>query len=97
MPRTDIVERFQLALLLSVIALRNLIEISGSTFAMLPASYIPLSIIPSFSALQSIVSPALIVIMSEMLVDWLKHAFITKFNHIRPGWPQPFVPRHDPS
>jgi len=22
--------------------------------------------------------------MSEMLVDWLKHAFITKFNHIRP-------------
>jgi hypothetical protein len=23
--------------------------------------------------------------MSEMLVDWLKHAFITKFNHIRPS------------
>jgi len=22
---------------------------------------------------------------SEMLVDWLKHAFITKFNHIRPS------------
>lgn len=21
--------------------------------------------------------------MSEMAVDWLKHAFITKFNHIR--------------
>lgn len=84
MDSTDIVERFQLALLLSVIALRNLIEISGSTFAMLPASYIPLSVIPSFSALQSIISPAAIVLMSEMLVDWLKHAFITKFNHIRP-------------
>lgn len=23
--------------------------------------------------------------VSEMLVDWLKHAFITKFNHIRPS------------
>ena len=22
---------------------------------------------------------------SEMIVDWLKHAFITKFNHIRPS------------
>jgi hypothetical protein len=25
------------------------------------------------------------VLCSEMLVDWLKHAFITKFNHIRPS------------
>lgn len=23
--------------------------------------------------------------ISEMLVDWLKHAFISKFNHIRPS------------
>lgn len=23
------------------------------------------------------------VMLSEILVDWLKHAFITKFNHIR--------------
>jgi hypothetical protein len=23
--------------------------------------------------------------ISEILVDWLKHAFITKFNHIRPS------------
>lgn len=27
----------------------------------------------------------LTVLVSEMLVDWLKHAFITKFNHIRPS------------
>lgn len=27
--------------------------------------------------------PVIIVIVSEMLVDWLKHAFITKFNHVR--------------
>jgi hypothetical protein len=25
------------------------------------------------------------VMLSEALVDWLKHAFITKFNHIRPS------------
>jgi hypothetical protein len=25
------------------------------------------------------------VLACEMLVDWLKHAFITKFNHIRPS------------
>ncbi|GAA98908.1 uncharacterized protein L969DRAFT_51170 [Mixia osmundae IAM 14324] len=81
----DIVERFQLALLLFIIALRNLIEISGSTFSMLPTSYIPISIIPSMSVLQTIFSPAVIVLMSEMIVDWLKHAFITKFNHIRPA------------
>lgn len=23
------------------------------------------------------------VILCEMLVDWLKHGFITKFNHVR--------------
>ena len=27
--------------------------------------------------------PVVFVIMSEMAVDWLKHAFITKFNHVR--------------
>lgn len=75
----DIVERFQLGLMLSIVALRNLIELSGSTFSLLPTSFIP--VLPSFSILQSIFSPALIVIASEMLVDWLKHAFITKFNH----------------
>lgn len=25
------------------------------------------------------------VLISEQVVDWLKHAFITKFNHIRPS------------
>lgn len=29
--------------------------------------------------------PVLTVMTSEMIVDWLKHAFITKFNHIRPS------------
>ena len=29
--------------------------------------------------------PVLTVLMSEIFVDWLKHAFITKFNHLRPS------------
>lgn len=35
----DIVERFQLALMLSVIALRNMIEMAGSEVAFLPKSF----------------------------------------------------------
>ena len=31
------------------------------------------------------IQPVLTVMLSETLVDWLKHAFITKFNHIRPS------------
>lgn len=27
--------------------------------------------------------PVLFVLASEMMVDWLKHAFIAKFNHVR--------------
>lgn len=30
-------------------------------------------------------TPVVMVITSELLVDWLKHAFITKFNQIRPS------------
>ncbi|KAJ9113887.1 hypothetical protein QFC19_000081 [Naganishia cerealis] len=74
----DIVERFQLGLMLSVIALRNMIEMSGSEIAFLPKSFVK-----GKSLLDTILSPVLIVILSEMAVDWLKHAFITKFNHIR--------------
>ncbi|WVR04077.1 hypothetical protein IAU60_001076 [Kwoniella sp. DSM 27419] len=74
----DIVERFQLSLMLSVIALRNMIEMSGSDIAFLPKSFIR-----GKSLVDSILSPVLFVIVSEMIVDWLKHAFITKFNHVR--------------
>lgn len=75
----DIVERFQLMLMLSVIAFRNLIELSGSDFYFLPRAFIK-----SNSKLETIFSPVIIVMLSEIFVDWLKHAFITKFNHIRP-------------
>lgn len=36
----DIVERFQLGLMLSVIAVRNMIEMSGSDLAFLPKSFV---------------------------------------------------------
>lgn len=81
----DMVERFQLAFYLTMISTRNLIEVSGSTFSSLPTSFVPVSLSPSFSLLQSTFSPAAIVFLSEIFVDWLKHAFITKFNHIRPS------------
>ncbi|BGP03210.1 Endoplasmic reticulum membrane protein 65 [Rhodotorula toruloides] len=89
----DIVERFQLALMLFIIALRNLIELSSasssSLFSFLPASFRSVSLtlpsLPTLSLLQAIFSPAVVVLVSECFVDWLKHAFITKFNHIRPG------------
>lgn len=89
---TDIVERFQLGIMLFIIALRNLIELSSasssSLFSFLPASFslsLTLPSLPTLSLLQTIFSPAIIVLISECFVDWLKHAFITKFNHIRPA------------
>ncbi|WAQ83533.1 hypothetical protein PtA15_3A904 [Puccinia triticina] len=88
----DIVERFQLFLMLTIIAIRNLIEMSGSstssshahsyTYHYLPAS---LNLSPTLSLIEKIFTPVFVVMLSEVLVDWLKHAFITKFNHIRPG------------
>lgn len=78
--------------MLFIIALRNLIELSSassaSLFSLLPASFsltLAIPTLPTLLLLQTIFSPALIVLMSECAVDWLKHAFITKFNHIRPA------------
>lgn len=69
--QVDILERFQLSIYLIIIAFRNLSEVN---FLVLP-----------FSALLSnLIIPASMVYLSELLVDWLKHAFITKFNHIHP-------------
>ncbi|SJX63326.1 uncharacterized protein SRS1_14146 [Sporisorium reilianum f. sp. reilianum] len=82
----DIVERFQLTFMLSAIGLRNLIELSGGSLELsaspLPASF---TVFPSLSLLETVLTPVCIVLASECIVDWLKHAFITKFNHIRPA------------
>jgi hypothetical protein len=42
---------------------------------------------PSTAPIGSLIhsKPVATVLLSEIVVDWLKHAFITKFNHIRPS------------
>lgn len=97
----DVVERFQLWLMLIIIALRNIVEMGGLSILsvgedaadMLRENTAPLrtnSIIPnSFTVLPNwvgeVLSPFLLVLGSEALVDWLKHAYITKFNNVKPS------------
>ncbi|KLO18363.1 DUF747-domain-containing protein [Schizopora paradoxa] len=83
----DIVERFTLSLMLFTIAFRNLIELSGSEFDFSEGVVLPLSFgwWKGGNVLWTILYPVMTVLISEQLVDWLKHAFITKFNHIRPS------------
>jgi len=100
----DIVERFQLWIVLIIIAMRNVVEI-GSLWipgagveisaddlpvkiplhnaSIIPASF---TILPSWLVSGEVLSPFLIVIGSEMLVDWIKHAYINKFNNIKPNF-----------
>ncbi|KAJ5173267.1 hypothetical protein N7492_005860 [Penicillium capsulatum] len=121
----DVVERFQLWLMLTIIASRNIVETGafnfigdfglGSSFSgqsststnstplstpprtassILPQSFtfFPSSILSSFSNVNSfiptlaqVLGPFLVVLGSEMFVDWLKHAYINKFNNYRPA------------
>ncbi|MCJ1351028.1 MAG: hypothetical protein MMC33_001010 [Icmadophila ericetorum] len=83
----DVVERFQLWLMLVIIASRNIIETNSlgssslsSAFGILPRSW---TIFPSWTS--QILTPFLLVLGTEMLVDWLKHAYITKFNNTKPN------------
>ena len=85
----DIVERFQLSVLLAAIGVRNLIEVAGAssmsgsgTLGPLPTSF---DLYPYVNVVFRTINPVLTVLLSEVLVDWLKHAFITKQNHIRPA------------
>ncbi|KAK6436455.1 hypothetical protein LTR95_007350 [Oleoguttula sp. CCFEE 5521] len=98
----DVVERFQLWLMLLVIALRNIVEVGGITasFSAITSTTAGSDNATSFSSKASIIpraftltprwtgevlGPFLIVLGSEMLVDWLKHAYITKFNNVKPA------------
>lgn len=119
----DVVERFQLWLMLTIIASRNIVETGAFNFignlgtgfggqasastnstplstpprtasSILPQSFtiVPSSIIASFSQINSflptlaqVLGPFLVVLGSEMVVDWLKHAYINKFNNTRPA------------
>lgn len=92
----DIVERFQLWLMLMIIALRNIVEVGGLNFlngaveglststpksnSILPNSF---TVLPSWTG--EVLSPFVLVLGSEMVVDWIKHAYITKFNNVKPA------------
>ncbi|CAO0801987.1 unnamed protein product [Mucor circinelloides] len=81
----DIVERFQQYAFLFIITLRNVIELSESgPSSILPSTFVPLFKLPATTSLNTLMTPVVMVIASELMVDWLKHAFITKFNQIRP-------------
>lgn len=82
----DIVERFQQCAFLFIITLRNVIELSESgPSSILPSTFVPLFKLPASTSLNTLMTPVVMVISSELMVDWLKHAFITKFNQIRPS------------
>lgn len=76
---SDVAERFKLLLFLSIIGIRNLVAKSRNISSIIPFTWC-LNI--STSGIQS--SPTFNVIGSEIIVDWIKHAYITKFNRIRP-------------
>lgn len=100
----DVVERFQLWLMLVIIGMRNVVEVGGlsiasthfptpggsvagainATTAPLRSTLIPnaFSLIPSWSG--EVLTPFLVVLGSEILVDWVKHCFVTKFNNVKP-------------
>ncbi|KAJ5720945.1 uncharacterized protein N7483_008879 [Penicillium malachiteum] len=119
---SDVVERFQLWLMLTIIASRNIVEtgafsfigiglgssfsgqststnstplstpprsassILPQSFTFFPSSILSLSHVNSFiPTLAQVLGPFLIVLGSEMFVDWLKHAYINKFNNYRPA------------
>lgn len=97
----DIVERFQLWIMLLIIGMRNVVEVGGlsvpgagldvgpdeasprHTSSNMPASF---TMIPSWLMSGEVLSPFLIVVGSEMLVDAIKHAYVTKFNNIKPAF-----------
>lgn len=101
----DIVERFQIWIVLFIIGLRNMVEVGGLTVpgtgielgdegissgkmplhnaSMLPTSF---NILPSWLWSAEVFSPFVVVILSEVLVDTVKHAYINKFNNIKPNF-----------
>ncbi|KAK9329180.1 eukaryotic membrane protein family-domain-containing protein [Lipomyces starkeyi] len=75
----DISERFQLWVMLLIIGLRNIVEISASSTGIIPQSWKGMNTI-----LGAFCGPAIVVLGSEVCVDWLKHSYIAKFNKLKP-------------
>ncbi|KAJ1737900.1 hypothetical protein LPJ72_000055 [Coemansia sp. Benny D160-2] len=74
------------------------ISSGGASAGMLPPAQLPVSfdkatpsafgpLLPSWVSMplvNRIITPILMVLGSEILIDWIKHAFVTKLNWIRP-------------
>ncbi|KAG2731276.1 hypothetical protein G9P44_005692 [Scheffersomyces stipitis] len=82
----DLTERFQLLFMLGIIALRNLLQLNSNHIGLIPNSW------KSWNTwFGAIFGPGIVVIGSEILVDWLKHCYISKFNKVRPRVYRNFV------
>ncbi|KAK5125026.1 hypothetical protein LTR85_001217 [Meristemomyces frigidus] len=104
----DVVERFQLWLMLLIIALRNIVEVGGLSISLSTALTGAATATDSFGANATgapltsgfvipkaftlfpkwtgeVLGPFLIVLGSEMAVDWVKHCYIAKFNNVKPN------------
>lgn len=72
----DITERFQLTAMLFIIGMRNVVEVSNT--GLVPRSWAGWN-----RWLGAMFGPMFVVVGSEVCVDWLKHAYISKFNNIK--------------
>lgn len=86
---SDIVQRFKIFLLLLIIIIRNTgAMINNETLSIASLigsiSYDHHFRAMAYKILKLIWSPLASVFSSEIIVDWVKHAYITKFNRIRP-------------
>lgn len=82
----DLTERFQLSLMLSIIALRNLLQLNSNYLGLIPDSWKNWNM-----WIGAIFGPSVVVMGSEIFVDWLKHCYISKFNRVRPRVYKNFV------
>lgn len=82
---SDIVQRFKIFLLLLIIIIRNtgaIINIDTLSITKL-LNKISYKLVMG-RIMKLIWSPLVSVFGSEIIIDWMKHSYITKFNRIRP-------------
>lgn len=91
---SDVKERFLYIVLLAIVFIRNMTEFSWDPRKKLNDMIVEVNLFTaSFETLTSVVflclehvwvilPDAMLVFVAEILVDWVKHAFILKFNEI---------------
>lgn len=91
---SDLNERFLLLIMLGIISSRNLLQILLNTSSIngLFNNIKPNSWYAQFTNWKTfddwlglLIGPPILVIGSEILVDWIKHAYIIRFNRIKPS------------